>query len=487
MVNYNDWKTKDLAVTSLFLDPLNPRIPEADENLSQRKLIEFLLEHDKVYELAKEIVDKGYFPTEALIGVQIDDKKYIVEGNRRLAALKLLINPDGAPAAYKKKFIALSDRADLSVIKKVKVVLAPSREAAAPMILAKHTGLQVRGWSRIMQAKFYKQLLDDGITVRQLASQYSITLSEIKSFLQLHTMYSIACALPLPADVRQQVLDSREFPASTLERIFVHPKVQKYLGIEFNEDNKFIGKVHPEEFAKGYGKIVTDIVTGAVDTRKLNSSDSIAKYVNDFGDEFRPNHKRKGSFDYQHMTGEVDAQEMKIPGKQPAKRATIVRNSASLIPPGFKCHVEDQRINNVFQELKKLKLATHPNSTGIMLRVLLELSIGYYLEQTKLYSGLLAEHRKGARPKSVDWAPTLKQMLGYLLSDKVDSGLTPLTRKAINKLLNDKNIFSADTLDSYVHNRRYIPTEDQLRSFWAALSEVFELTLTEPAGRPAKP
>ena len=486
MVNYNDWKTKDLAVTSLFLDPLNPRIPEADENLSQRKLIEFLLEHDKVYDLAKEIVDKGYFPTEALIGVQIDGRKYILEGNRRLAALKLLINPDGAPAAFKKRFIALSGRADLSLVKKVKVVLAPSREAAAPMILAKHTGLQVRGWSRIMQAKFYKQLLDDGITVRQLAKQYSITPSEIKSFLQLHTMYSIACALPLPSDVRQQVQDSREFPASTLERILVHPKVQKYLGIEFNDDNKFIGKIHPEEFSKGYGKIVTDIVTGTVDTRKLNSSDSIFEYINNFADEFRPNHRRKGSFDYHQMTGEVDSQDMKTPNK-PARRVTIVRNSASLIPPGFKCHVEDQRINNVFQELKKLKLSTHPNSTGIMLRVLLELSIGYYLEQTKLYSGLLAEFQKGKRPKGVDWAPTLKQMLGYLLSDKVDSGLTPLTRKAINKLLNDKNIFSADTLDSYVHNRRYIPTENQLRSFWAALSEVFELTLTEPAGRSAKP
>ncbi|MDP2091628.1 MAG: hypothetical protein Q8K17_01390, partial [Pseudohongiella sp.] len=155
MVNYNDWKTKDIAVTSLLLDPLNPRIPEADENLSQRKLIEFLLEHDKVYDLAKEIVDKGYFPTEALIGVEIGNKKYILEGNRRLAALKLLINPDGAPASLKKKFITLSERADLSVVKKVKVVLAPSREAAAPMLLAKHTGLQVRGWSRIMQAKFY--------------------------------------------------------------------------------------------------------------------------------------------------------------------------------------------------------------------------------------------------------------------------------------------------------------------------------------------
>lgn len=484
MVNYNDWKTKDIAVTSLLLDPLNPRIPEADENLSQRKLIEFLLEHDKVYDLAKEIVDKGYFPTEALIGVEIGNKKYILEGNRRLAALKLLINPDGAPASLKKKFITLSERADLSVVKKVKVVLAPSREAAAPMLLAKHTGLQVRGWSRIMQAKFYKQLLDDGISVRELSKQYAITLSDIKSFLQLHTMYGIACSLELPVEVRSRVVDSREFPASTLERVYSNPKVQKFLGIEFNEDNKFVGKVHLEEFKKGYAKIVTDIATGIVDTRILNSADSIVEYINNFSDDHRPNHRRKGTFDYQSATGEIEPQEMHIPAKR-ERPITIVRNTASLVPSGFKCQVQDRRINDVFQELKKLKLASHPNTAGIMLRVLLELSVGYYLERADLLEGLLAEHRKGNRPKPADWSPSLKQMLGYLVSNKVDSKITPLTRKAINKLLNDTNIFSADTLDFYVHNRRYIPTEEQLRSFWTSLSEVFELTLIEPTGRSA--
>lgn len=137
----------------------------------------------------------------------------------------------------------------------------------------------------------------------------------------------------------------------------------------------------------------------------------------------------------------------------------------------------------MFNELKKLKVATHPNSSGIMLRVLLEMCVGYYLEQAGLLNGLLAKHRTGNRPKGNDWAPTLKQMLGYLLSSDVQIDITPLTVKAIGRLLNDTNIFSADTLDFYVHNRRYSPTEEQLRAFWDSLSEVFDLILVEPVSK----
>lgn len=482
MINYNDWKTKDVSVASLSLDPLNPRIAEADENLSQRKLIEYLLEYDQVYELAKDIVEKGYFPTEALIGVVIEDKKIILEGNRRLTALKLLVNPDSAPQSYKKKFRGLSDRVDLSLIKKVRVVFAPSREAAAPMILAKHTSTQVKSWSPIMQAKFYKQLLDDGISVKELSAQYSITPSQIKSFLQVYVMYMVACSLDLPEEIKDRVHDSREFPVSTLNRIISQPGTQKFLGIEFDEDNLLVGKVKQEEFKKGYAKIVTDIATGTVDSRTHNKADSISKYISELDEDSKPNLRRKGTFTYHSLTGDPEPQKVKA-ATSAKKSIKSTRTSQSVIPIGVKCQLNDRRINNVFNELKKLKVATHPNSSGIMLRVLLEMCVGYYLEQAGLLNGLLAKHRTGNRPKGNDWAPTLKQMLGYLLSSDVQIDITPLTVKAIGRLLNDTNIFSADTLDFYVHNRRYSPTEEQLRAFWDSLSEVFDLILVEPVSK----
>ena len=58
MQSFDNWKDKTLAVPSLLLDSQNPRIPDTDSKQGQRELIADLVENDKVYELAKSIVDK---------------------------------------------------------------------------------------------------------------------------------------------------------------------------------------------------------------------------------------------------------------------------------------------------------------------------------------------------------------------------------------------------------------------------------------------
>ena len=103
MKSYAKWKERSILVTSLLLDTLNPRLPIADKSLSQAELIEELVVHDDVYSLAKSIAEKGYYPGESLIGIQENGKKCILEGNRRLAALKLLISPAAAPERYQKR------------------------------------------------------------------------------------------------------------------------------------------------------------------------------------------------------------------------------------------------------------------------------------------------------------------------------------------------------------------------------------------------
>jgi len=92
---------------------------------------------------------------------------------------------------------------------------------------------------------------------------------------------------------------------------------------------------------------------------------------------------------------------------------------------------------------------------------------------------IVTEKHRTKHGKGRDWAPTLKQMLSHMVNEIPSVDIDPLVVKAVNKLLNDNNIISADTLDFFVHNRRYSPTEDQLRQFWVALETVFNLTLTE--------
>src|SRR6266487_2693435 len=134
MIDYGNWPIKRLSVTSLLLDPQNPRLPQSGGGLTQRQIIDELVTHDAVYELAKDISTQGYFPTEILLGVQDSDQVIVIEGNRRLAALKLLINPELAPQAHLEKFRRLSEKVTPTSIAKVQVIITPSREAATPIL-----------------------------------------------------------------------------------------------------------------------------------------------------------------------------------------------------------------------------------------------------------------------------------------------------------------------------------------------------------------
>ena len=79
---------------ALELDRMNPRIPGIGNGRSTRDIVATLIEHEDVLALAKSIVDfGGLYPNERLIAVDEDRERVVVEGNRRLAALKLLHSP----------------------------------------------------------------------------------------------------------------------------------------------------------------------------------------------------------------------------------------------------------------------------------------------------------------------------------------------------------------------------------------------------------
>src|SRR5438128_853601 len=184
MIDYAAWVEKHVPVTSLQLDSQNPRIPTGGTPLGQRDLIAELVQHDKVYELARDIADQGYSPVESLIGIVDDGKSIVLEGNRRLAALKLLISPDSAPEAVVKRFRHLAAAVPIETIKKVKVLFAPNREAAAPLIMRKHTREQVERWSTIMQARFYRSLARAGMTPQELVDRYGGTAGDVARLLR---------------------------------------------------------------------------------------------------------------------------------------------------------------------------------------------------------------------------------------------------------------------------------------------------------------
>ena len=484
MIDYSRWKEDSLHITNLLLDPHNSRIPDSGAELSQRDLIADMVENDKVHELARNIVDNGYYPVEALIVVEEEKKRYVVEGNRRLAALKLLLSPETAPEIWERRFRSLANRIDPNTIRKVKVIRAPSREAAAPVIMTKHTRGQIESWSPLMQAKFYKNLVQGGLTINDIADQYNIQPSEITEALQRYVMYSVACTLTLPEDIAKKVQNPRGFPITTLDRLYKNPQVNKFLGIDFDENKQLIGSVDVNEFKKGYSKIIIDIATGKVHSRTLNTTAEMDKYLNSFGEQ-KPNLSRKGHFTADTFlnvgAGLGVAKGLVVSKKKPNKPKPLPR---ALVPPSFPCEVDNQRINDVFNEIKKLHVAQYPNAVALMFRSLLEMSLGYYLDRTGHLGKLTELERvKRQRKKSYlpdEWHPTLIQMLQYM-ADNTNIINNANLLKVLRKLISQKqNLLSIDTLNLFAHNQHFYPNEDTLRGFWLQLQGVFEIILIEP-------
>jgi hypothetical protein len=250
MNDYREWPEKTISVVSLYLDSRNPRIPHISGNAKQRDLIAQLIDHDKVYELAKDIVEQGYFPTEVLIGVEENGKKIIVEGNRRLAALKLLLSPEVAPPKYLKRFQSLHTKIAPESIGKVRVVFAPSRDDAAPIIVKRHTVSGIKRWERSQQAQYLREFVDGNISVEELARKLGMNRSELTSLLKSDTMYQVANTLSLPEEAKRIVSDPRKFNITTLERLVDSSSFGPFMGLSFDEFGQFTGKTNIKEFQR---------------------------------------------------------------------------------------------------------------------------------------------------------------------------------------------------------------------------------------------
>lgn len=99
-----------MEVSGLAFDLKNPRLPEfgLTDNSTEADVIKVLWEAMDVEELVMSIAASGFFRHEPLIVARENRKNIVIEGNRRLAAVKVLLKPS----------IAKDLKADVPVITK---------------------------------------------------------------------------------------------------------------------------------------------------------------------------------------------------------------------------------------------------------------------------------------------------------------------------------------------------------------------------------
>ena len=86
---------KMMKVSELAFDLKNPRLVEFDltDNTTEGEVIQILWEAMDVREVMMSIASSGFFSHEPLIVAEEDGENVVIEGNRRLAAVNILIDP----------------------------------------------------------------------------------------------------------------------------------------------------------------------------------------------------------------------------------------------------------------------------------------------------------------------------------------------------------------------------------------------------------
>ena len=166
-------KIENILLDDLLLDPQNPRLPNAIEDESD--IADWLVKNADVGELMSSIGSQGYFGGEPILitpeGAPAG-KYYVVEGNCRVTACKLLQSTD--LLSKQRPSISASQAEATHKPSALPCVSYDTRNEVLGYLGYRHvTG--VHSWDALQKARYLKQLremmIDQGVDAGELLSQ----------------------------------------------------------------------------------------------------------------------------------------------------------------------------------------------------------------------------------------------------------------------------------------------------------------------------
>ncbi|MBV7432458.1 hypothetical protein KRX53_03830 [Dermabacteraceae bacterium TAE3-ERU5] len=261
------------AVSSLLLDEQNPRFQEQVNGQDEAITALLLDSADKLFSLAQDIATEGSLnPTELPVIIEEDGDLVVIEGNRRLAALKLLRNPDLAATAAAelgtplvKKFKALQKVG--TGPESINAFQAENREAARHWIELRHTGendgVGVIGW-KPWQVNNYR---------RRRGSQADRA-----------ALFCEAVEVDFSGETQlmSDVAEVRQARLTTLGRLVADPDVRREFGFRFDDD-ELLFEYETDDLRASVSRIFSDLAarTGGVSVTDIKSKAQRSKYVAD--------------------------------------------------------------------------------------------------------------------------------------------------------------------------------------------------------------
>jgi hypothetical protein len=385
-----------LRVEHLVLDNDNPRITHSD---SQHQALQKVVKDQKtkLVRLAESIVEHGLSPIERLMVMQVSDspKRYIaLEGNRRVAALRLLTNPAAMtgidmPDGVQRPIERLAAIFDKSKVEPIDCFEVGSRQEGRYWIELRHNGEDegrgVVAWKPIVAARFRD---------KEPAIQALDMVLEHGGFSE---------------DEAEAIREG--FNLTTFRRLIESRDVRAMIGLTV-KDKQLHTTLPGAEVLKPLKKMVVDVANKDVDSRTHNKTEQLVNYVSGFARSDKPDLSKVGA---ERPIEGIQKSEFAAATKKAATRRTTTAERRQVVPKGCSLNVTNNRIGEIYRELRTLKIIDARNAIAVLLRVFLEMSVDHFLEK---HGGSLSIQTGGGQKfKKLD--KKLAEVVDMLVSMKV--------------------------------------------------------------------
>jgi hypothetical protein len=445
---------KTLPLTNLLLDVVNPRFESEQDN--QREAIRTMAEDqgEKLLNLAQDIVENGLDPSSLTIVMPSEtgaNRHVVLEGNRRVVALKILAQPDLLSGAWTgSRFQRLKDLSasfKSKQVKEVTAVVVADRDAANHWIVLRHRGEQggrgIVSWDGMASAR-YEQRRGGGRSAGAL---------KVVDFVRER------------GQLDQDTLDRLpDIPLTTLQRLLNDPAAREKLGIDL-KDGLIETDLPDEEVLKGLTKVVRDAAHGTMKVSTIETKKHRADYLRSFKRTELPSPRAQRT-----TPREVGATGAATPA--PAARPSTQRpprKRTTLVPPACVLNITQPKPRDIYWELRRLKpIDDFRNAVGVLFRVFLELSVDHYVITKKIATkAQLANQR--------DW-PLSKKVV-KVADDLQTKGVMTKSELLGARRAAAKDHFlaaSIETLHAYVHDADFAPAPSDLKAGWDSLERFFK-------------
>ncbi len=185
-----NFQIQNIPASELHFDYENPRLAEfsINENSSESEILQILWTTMAVDEIVLSIAASGFFPHEQLIVMEENRGgvlcKIVIEGNRRLAAVKAILNPETIEGLINSKVVFDVSTEIKSQIRNLPAIKVISREQSWRFIGYKHINGAAK-WGGYAKAQYISRIHKEfKIPLKAIAQQIGDTNQTVQKLYQ---------------------------------------------------------------------------------------------------------------------------------------------------------------------------------------------------------------------------------------------------------------------------------------------------------------